>query len=257
MSKLRTVCALALSLVSSGLAQDTRGKVQGLVTDATQAVVATASVTLVNDNTNVTAVQQSNASGQYVFDFVLPGNYTLTVELTGFKKVTQKNILVQARGSVTVNAVLEPGATRDSVTVEAAPVAVNFNDSTMSVTLDTKMVNSLPVINRNPFLLASLNPAVVVRSSTEQSAYHHWAASQLDVGGNTSTKNDIILDGSPSMTTQKSSYTPPMDAVQELNLQQNAIDAEFGHSAGGVLSLSMKSGTNNLHGTAYYLYSED
>ena len=165
----------------------------------------------------------------------------------------QKNILVQARGDVTVDARLDVGNTNETVTVEASPVTVQFNTSTMGLTLDTKMTNNLPIIHRNPFLLAALDPAVVVRSSTEQNPFHHWAASQLDVGGSTSTKNDIVLDGAPSMVTQKSSYTPPMDAVQQVNLQQNAVDAEFGHSAGGVLSVEMKSGTNAIHGTAYYL----
>lgn len=240
-------------LASLAFGQDTRARVQGVITDSTQAVIAGASVALRNNNTGVQATQQTNQSGVYLFDFVLPGNYTLTVEMQGFKQFQQRNILVQARGDVTVNATLEIGATRETVTVEATPVAVQFNTTTMALTLDTKMANSLPVINRNPFLLVALNPAVVVRSSNEQSPYHHWAANQFDVGGNTNTKNDIILDGAPSMTAQKSSYTPPMDAVQEVNLQQNAVDAEFGHSAGGVISLQMKSGTNDFHGTAYYL----
>jgi len=237
----------------SAFAQDTRARLQGLVTDSTQAVIAGATVTLRNDNTGTQATQQTNQGGTYLFDFVLPGNYTVTIEMSGFKQFQQKNILVQARGDVTVNATLDIGNTRETVTIEASPVAVQFNTTTMSLTLDTKMANSLPVINRNPFLLVALNPAVVVNSTNEQSPYHHWAANQFDVGGNTNTKNDIILDGAPSMTTQKSSYTPPMDAVQEVNLQQNAVDAEFGHSAGGIISMQMKSGTNEFHGTAYYL----
>ena len=246
--------ALLVSVsLTTAAAQDTRARVQGIVADSTQAVIVGAAVVLSNDNTGVTTTQQTNSSGQYIFDLVLPGNYTLTVEMTGFRKFVQKNILVQARGDVTVNAVLEVGSVGESVTVEASPVAVQFNTTTMAMTLDTKMANSLPIIHRNPFLLVSLNPATVIRSTNEQSPFHHWAASQFDVGGNTNTKNDIILDGAPSMTTQKSSYTPPMDAVQEVNLQQNAVDAEFGHSAGGVLSVQMKSGTNELHGTAYYL----
>lgn len=244
-----------LAVVSTGalFAQDTRGKVQGSVTDASGAVVAGAAVVLSNDNTGIAVNQTTSQVGQYLFDFVLPGNYTVTIELQGFRKFVQRNILVQARADVTVNAALEVGSTNESVTVDASPVNVQFNTSTMALTLDTKMANSLPIIHRNPFLLVSLNPATVIRSSTEQSPFHHWAASQFDVGGNTSTKNDIILDGSPSMTTQKSSYTPPMDAVSEVNLQQNAVDAEFGHSAGGVLSVAMKSGTNEWHGTGYYL----
>jgi hypothetical protein len=248
------VSALAVYVLAGLLpAQDTRGRVQGIVTDPSQAVVSGAVVTLSNDNTGVQTNQATNQVGQYIFDFVLPGRYTVSVQLSGFRTFTQRNVLVQSRGDVTVNAQLEVGTVGESVTVDAAPVAVQFNTSTMSLTLDTKMANDLPIIHRNPFLLVSLNPATVIRSTTEQSPFHHWAASQFDVGGSTNTKNDIILDGAPSMTAQKSSYTPPMDAVQEVNLQQNAVDAEYGHSAGGVLSVQMKSGTNDFHGTAYYL----
>ena len=243
----------SLLALSAAWAQDSRGKIQGRVIDASDAVIVGAAVTLLNNNTGVSANAQTSANGQYIFDFVSPGTYSVTVELAGFNKFVQKNITVQARADVTVDARLQTGSTKESITIEASPVAVQFNTSTMGLTIDTKMTNNLPIIHRNPFLLAALNPATVVRSSTEQSPFHHWAASQLDVGGNTSTKNDIILDGSPSMTTQKSSYTPPMDAVSEVNLQQNAIDAEFGHSAGGVLSVSMKSGTNAFKGTGYYL----
>ena len=244
-------CILALAVLA--VAQDTRGKLQGVVSDSSGAIVAGANVTLQNDETNVQAQAKTSPTGQYLFDFVQPGKYTVKVELTGFKSFLQKNILVQARGDVSVNATLTIGNTNEQITVESAPVSVEFNTSSMGLTVNTRMANSLPIIHRNPFLLVSLNPATVIRSTTEQSPFHHWAASQFDVGGNTSTKNDIILDGSPSMTAQKSSYTPPMDSVQEVNLQQNAVDAEFGHSAGGVLSVQMKSGTNGYHGTVYYL----
>ncbi|MBI2685004.1 MAG: carboxypeptidase regulatory-like domain-containing protein [Acidobacteria bacterium] len=242
-----------LLAVPAAWSQDTRGKIQGRVSDASDAVIVGAAVTLLNSNTGVSVNATSSANGQYLFDFVIPGTYSITVEMSGFSKFVAKDILVQARADITIDARLQTGSTRESITVEASAVAVQFNTSTMGLTIDTKMTNNLPIIHRNPFLLAALNPSVVVRSSTEQSPFHHWAASQLDVGGNTSTKNDIILDGSPSMTGQKSSYTPPMDAVSEVNLQQNAVDAEFGHSAGGVLSVSMKSGTNDYKGTAYYL----
>jgi Carboxypeptidase regulatory-like domain len=249
-----TWMALCLAvLVATAQAQDSRGKLQGLVTDASNAVVSGATVTLRNDNTGVQAQQPTGHTGQYLFDFVLPGTYTVTIEMTGFKQFQQRNVLVQARGDVTVNATLALGNTRETITVEATPVTVQFNTTTMALTLDTKMANSLPIISRNPFLLVALNPATVVRSTNEQSPFHHWSANEFDVGGNTNRKNDLILDGSPSMTTQKSSYTPPMDAVSEVNLQQNSVDAEFGHSAGGVISIQMKSGTNDFHGTSYYL----
>lgn len=253
MSSFRILSVSLCLLAAPVFSQDVRARVQGLVTDSSQAVVAGAEVVLLNEGTNVTATTKSNNNGQYLFDFVIAGNYSITVELQGFRKFVQRNILVQSRGDVTVDARLDVGSTSDAVTVEASPVAVQFNTSTMGLTLDKKMTNELPVINRNPFLLAQLNPAAVIRSTTEQSPYHHWAATQVDVGGNTSTKNDVVVDGAPNMASEKSAYTPAMDAVQEVNIQQNAVDSEFGHSAGGVITVQMKSGTNEFHGTGYYL----
>jgi len=253
MMRLFRVAPLLCLFASASLAQDVRARVQGLVTDSSQAVIAGADVVLLNTGTNVTATTKTNQNGQFLFDFVIAGDYTVTVELQGFRKFVQKSILVQSRGDVTVDARLEVGSTSDAVTVEASAVSVQFNTSTMGLTLDKKMTNELPVINRNPFLLAQLNPASVLRSTTEQSPYHHWASTQIDVGGNTTTKNDVVVDGAPNMASEKSSYTPAMDAVAEVSVQQNAVDAEFGHSAGGIISVQMKSGTNEFHGTTYYL----
>jgi len=247
--RLAMVCALAIPM----FAQDVRGRVQGFVSDSSQAAIAGAQVVLTNTATNVTATTTTKENGQYLFDFVIGGDYSVTVEMQGFRKFIQKNIVVQSRADITVDARLEIGAATEAVTVEGAPVSVQFNSSTVALTIDKKMTNELPIINRNPFLLAQLNPASVLRSTTEQSPYHHWASTQIDVGGNTSTKNDVVVDGSPNMASEKAAYTPAMDAVQEVSIQQNAVDSEFGHSAGGIIAVQMKSGTNEFHGTAYYL----
>ncbi|MEX2301840.1 MAG: carboxypeptidase-like regulatory domain-containing protein [Bryobacterales bacterium] len=243
----------ALLFSATAAAQELRGRVQGIVSDSSGAVIPAARVTLRNVNTNVETLRETGATGQYVFDQVLPGSYELRVEVDGFRSFVQQNILVQTRADVTVNAALEVGAIAETVTVEESPVAVSFNQTTMETTLDTKMANELPIIHRNPFLLAQLDPAVVYRGNQETSPYHHWAASQLDVGGNTSYKNNVLLDGVPQLVGAKGTYVPAMDAVSEVNVQQNAVDAEYGHSAGGIVSVQMKSGTNDWHGSAYYL----
>ena len=154
---------------------------------------------------------------------------------------------------MTVNAAMVVGNTREAVTVEASPVAVQFNTASMSNTVDMRMADSLPEISRNPFMMVSLDPAVVVNSTTQQEPFHFWAASQFSIGGPTNTMNDIILDGSPNMAVAKSGYTPPQDAVQQTSIQQSAVDAEYGHSAGGVIGVITKSGTNEIHGSAYYM----
>ncbi|MCW5979342.1 MAG: TonB-dependent receptor [Bryobacteraceae bacterium] len=246
--------AISCLLFSPAVAQDYRAKVQGVVTDSSQAVVSGAKVTLHNDKTGVDSVRTTNVTGNYVFDFVEPGAYTVTVELEGFSKFVQQGVAVLVRGDVTVNAQLTIGQVSEAVTVQAEAVSVQFNTSTMELTVDRKMLMDLPVMQRNPFTLALLDPAVVNRywDVAHRNPFYMWSSSQIDVGGNTTTKNDLLIDGSPVQIGVKGSYAPPMDAVQEFSVQQNSVDAEFGHSAGGIMSVGMKSGTNEIHGTTYY-----
>ena len=246
-----------LLLFGNGVAhsQDYRGKVQGVVTDSSAASVPLAKLTLRNVNAGTETVQLSNMQGQYVFNFVEPGTYSLSAELPGFSKFTQGNIRVQTRADVTVDITLNPGALNKTVSVSADAIPVlQFNTSTMELTVDRKMLMDMPVLGRNPFTLAVLDPAVVSRQSVAEgnNPFAQWSSSRLDVGGSTSLMNDLLLDGAPLQFSTKGGYAPPMDAVQEFSVQQNSVNAEFGHSAGGILSLSMKSGTNDLHGTAYY-----
>jgi hypothetical protein len=247
------VFLLLLALAVSLAAQETRGRVQGDVHDPSGALVAGASVTLSNDDSGVRATKSTGETGHYMFDMVVPGHYTVTVEAAGFKAFVQKNVLIEVSGDISVDGALQVGSAQDAITVEAAPVSVEFNTSTMSNTVDMRMADSLPEISRNPFMMVSLDPAVTVNSTTQQEPFHFWAASQFSIGGPTNTMNDILLDGSPNMAVAKSGYTPPVDAVQQTSIQQNGVDAEYGHSAGGVIGLITKSGSNEIHGTAYYM----
>jgi Carboxypeptidase regulatory-like domain len=233
-------------------AQDYRAKVQGLVTDSSDAIVPGAKVSLQNNGTGIVAVREVGTNGAYIFDSVEPGTYTVTAELQGFSKQVHENVLVQTRADVSVNFSLKPGGTVETVTVTSAAVSLQFNSSTRELTVDRKMLMDLPVKARNPFTLALLDPAVVSRYTSEKNPFFMWSSSSVDVGGNTNQKNDLLLDGAPIQIGPKGSYAPPMDAVQEFSIQQNSVDAEFGHSGGGTMSVSTKSGTNEIHGTAYY-----
>jgi hypothetical protein len=232
--------------------QDYRAKIQGIVTDTSDAAVADAKVTIRNINTGITATRDTQANGQYLFDNVEPGSYVVSAEFQGFSRQQQEGVLVQTRADVTVNFQLKPGAVVETVTVTSQAVSLQFNTTTRELTIDRKMLMDLPVKARNPFTLALLDPAVVSRYTAEKNPFFMWSSSQMDVGGNTTTKNDLLLDGAPLQIGPKGSYAPPMDAVQEFSIQQNSVDAEFGHSAGGTMSVSMKSGTNDIHGTGYY-----
>ena len=252
----RWVCALvaALLVATPALGQEYRGRVQGSLTDETQLAVPGAQVTLRNDATGVSVTRTTGPEGRYLFDYVDPGTYTLTAELSGFATVVQRNVVVQARGDVTADVMMKVAALSETVTVETQPIAIQFNTSTKDLTLDQSFLESIPNITRNPTQLAYLSP--VVRNAgnkNEVSPYHHWAGNDMDIGGGTRRRNDVLLDGTPLEAGPKVAYTPPMDAIAEFNVSTNAVDAEFGHSAGGIISMSLKSGTNAYHGTGYYV----
>ena len=206
---------LLLLLAAVGSSQSYRGRVQGLVSDPTQAVIGGATVTLLNTGTGVKVVRQSTETGLFLFDSVDPGTYSVTVELTGFTKFIQENIVVQTRGDVTVNAVLKPGSVQESITVAESPVDVQFNSSSKDFTLDSKLAAEIPRIDRNPFKLTLLAPSAT-NTRGEMQPYHSWAANSVDLGGGTNLKNDLQVDGSPIGLGHKNSYPPNTDAVQEV-----------------------------------------
>ena len=243
---------LTFSLTTS--AQDYRAKLQGAVTDQANAAVANASVVLKNIGTGVEVTRQSNSEGRYIFDFIESGTYTVTVSASGFKRFEQRSILVQNRGDLTVDAHLETGAVSESVTIVDTPVAVQFNSSSDSTTIGNELINQLPLRGRNPYNVIALDPTINggENANGENRPYHHAFANEFDAGGGTTRANDIQLDGVPLTSSYKTSYTPSIEAVQEVSFQKNAVDAEYGYSAGGIVTLNMKSGTNKFHGSTYY-----
>src|SRR5215813_13165773 len=248
--------SLALLIVMSALAlaQDYRGKVQGVVTDTSNAALAGASVTLRNDGTGVEVTRQTNSEGRYIFDFVESGVYTVIVQATGFKKFEQRGFTVQNRGDVTVDARLQIGGVTEVVTVQDSPVAVQFNSASDTTTIGNEIINQIPLRGRNPYNVIALDPTINggENANGENRPYHHAFANEFDAGGQTTRANDIQLDGVPLTSSYKTSYTPSIEAVQEVSFQKNAVDAEYGYSAGGIVVLNMKSGTNSYHGSAYY-----
>ncbi len=148
--KLRFQIVLAFLLAGGLSAQEYRGRVQGVVTDSTQAIVAGATVTLRNVATGVAATRQTDMRGRYIFDLIEPGGYSVMVELEGFNRFLRENILVQNRSDITVDAQLHVGGVTETVTVSGSPVSVQFNTTSMEVTLDHSMVENLPLVERNP-----------------------------------------------------------------------------------------------------------
>jgi hypothetical protein len=244
---------LALLAASAG-AQDYRGRVQGSVVDSSKGALPGVTVTLTNNATAVAVPTVSDAEGRYIFDFVEPGIYTVTAELEGFRTAEQQNVRVQQRMTLTVDLLLEIGTFEEKVVVTVAPVAVQFTNSSSDLTLEKQLLDQVPVAGRNPYSLSNLDPTVtlVAGNANENRPYHHAYANEYDAGGGTQRRNDVLLDGVPLGASYKTSYTPAMDAVEEITIAKNSVDAENGNSLGGVISLNMKSGTNDFHGSGYF-----
>ena len=247
-----TLTLILASCLGMSLAQDCRGKVQGIVADSSQAVIAGAKVTLINVNTGVASTKESNSLGNYRFDFVEPGTYRIEAVMGGFAKSIQQNVVVQTEGDVTVNFTLQPGRVSQSVTVSANAVELQMNTTTKDLTVTSAQLSQLPFQERNPFTAALLDPAVVNVYPSPPKPYYMWQATEMDFGGQTSRQNDVLIDGSSATIGPKGTYTPTVEGVQEEVVEQVAVDAEYGHSAGGVISMSTPQGTNSFHGSVFY-----
>jgi hypothetical protein len=138
------------------------------------------------------------------------------------------------------------------VSVSEAPSVVEFKSTSSDLKLEHELLDQVPISGRNPYNLASLDPTITASPATnENRPYHHAFANDYDAGGGTRRANDVLLDGVPLGASYKTAYTPAVDAVEEITISKTSVDAENGHSLGGIISLNMKSGTNDLHGSAY------
>lgn len=246
------VSFLLLSCWTVCRAQDYRATLQGLVTDSSGAAVPDAQLTLLNVKTGVSRVEPANGQGEYSFKLVEPGSYDVMAEMTGFSKTIARGVRVEASGDVTINLSLQPGLLSQAVSVTADPVELQLDTSSKSLTLTQEQIANLPVQDRSPFSFAFLDPAVQNNYPASSTPFHMWQASEMDFGGRTSRQNDVLIDGSPVQIGPKGSYTPTVDATQDMVVEQVAVDAEYGHTAGGVINIATREGTNEAHGDAYY-----
>ncbi len=251
LSKLTRIGIVIVLAATGILAQDYRGRMQGTVVEATKSVIAGATVTLTNNETAVATVRQTNQNGVYLFDLIVPGTYTVTVEAPGFSRFEAKNIVMRQRADVTVDAMLSVGAVTESVTVSSQSAQVQFNSSKLETTIDSQIAGAIPQYQRNPFFFSRLDPSVVQSDTRlESQPYHSTGTGTQTVGG--VTGSDFQVDGSPVGLGNFTGYVPSPDMVQEVNVQVNAIDAEFGQSTGAAVSVTLKSGTNKFTGVAFY-----
>lgn len=246
------LCLVLGSVLLAAEAQESRGWILGRVTDSSGAAVANCRVTALNGATKTQVSGTSNQEGNYEIPYLIPGDYRVTAEMQGFAKAVRENVEIRTADRLTLDFQLQVGALTDAITVSAETPMLETATASSGMMMDERRVKELPVVGGNAMYLTRLSAGVVVSGG-------HSAGNPTDLGGATGVivngvrdgNTEASLDGVPNMQGTNSAYSPPQDLVQEFKVQTNNYDATIGRSAGAVVNVSMKSGSNQLHGTAY------
>lgn len=249
---LRNLSLLLLALNISIFAQVSSGTITGSVRDSNNAAITGAKVKITKTATSVTRETVTDERGEFSAPNLRPGEYSVTVTASGFQGRNFTGIVLAVDKTVNLPAVLQVGAVEQTVDVTGAAPLVDSSTSSLGQVIDNKKIVDLPLNGRNPFALGLL---------TGFSTPVKGVASNLPfvAGGGRWQNNDVLLDGIDNNTMASGggigvtglNYTPSVDAVAEFKVKTNNYSAEFGHSAGTIISATTKSGTNQLRGALW------
>lgn len=250
----RVLLSTALAVFACGvslLAQETRAIITGTVSDPQGAAVPAAKLEIRNLETNVTTATQTNGSGIYTSPPINPGQYAVTVTAAGFKAAVE-NMELRSSDRKAIDFKLQLGAASETVSVTAeAPLLDNVTGS-RSNTINQSLVESVPTYAKDVFQLARYSAG-----STGGTTVRPFDGGDNGVSILGGTNNEVLLDGSPNTyresTGAANTISPPPDAVGEVKIITNVYDAELGRTGGGVVSVSIKSGSNQYHGSVSWL----
>src|SRR5579872_3743971 len=242
--------------------QTQSARLVGTVHDSTGAVVPNAKVIATNVATKVTTDATTNATGDYVLPALQPGNYSLTVEATGFRKAAVEGIELDAASNVSQAVTLEVGQMTEVVEVTANVVSVNTTDAQVANTVTMKDIETLPQIARQPLVLAIFQPGVQIfptaNGSSSGADYSFAHVNGLRGGSNNNTLDGIDVNDSVAPRMGLTLTANNTDSVEEARIVTDGGKAEYGRNAGAQIQLITRSGTNQFHGNAFdYLRNRD
>jgi hypothetical protein len=236
------------------LGQSERGNITGVVTDPTRAVIPGAEITVVAITTNLTQATISGSGGEYNVP-VAPGTYQVQVSLPGFKKYIADKVVVTAATTVRLDIKLELGQLSDVIEVSPDLAQLQTENAKISTAVQNRLVDELPLVVGG----ALRSPFDLVRITAESKG----SGNAISLGGGQAAAWDATLDGI-SVTTNRSAdaaeiayTTPSVEAITEFTVDTNGFKAEYGQAGGGVMTFVSKSGTNQIHGSAYNFLRND
>lgn len=246
-------------------AQEFRATILGTVTDPQSAIIPGASVEVKNLATNAVVNTVTNNSGNYTVPFLPTGNYTITVTQAGFKSSIRERVELRVGDRLQIDFKLEVGGVTEQVMVTAETPLLETASASKGQVIDSAKVQDLPLLGRNPFMLAALASGVQytpTQSSRSNRPFDNGGMDSFSINGGRQTTNEFLLDGVPDTNVESGSpsnlsFVPAPDATEEFKVQTNTYDAQYGRSGGGVVNVSLKGGSNQLHGALYEYFRND
>ena len=249
--------AFALGAMVARAQVDT-GTILGTVTDTTGAVVPGATVTIVNHETSATLTATTKADGRFEFTPLHIGSYRIVVEAPNFKKAIIQSVLLDIQQHAVVNVDLQPGAVTENVVVTEAPELMQTQSGSVGQVIEEKTIEDLPLNGRDYTMLVLLAPGVTI---PQQGAR---ASNQFVANGARVAQNDYLLDGIDNNSNsvdyldgKADVIKPPVDAIAEFKLMTSDFPAEFGRAGGAIVNATLKSGSNNFHGSVWEFFRND
>ncbi len=234
-------------------AQDFRGGITGTVADKTGGVLPGVTITVTNANTGVAQTTVSNADGLYQVFYLNPGSYSVTAELPGFKKVVRSANEIRVGDVLRVDLTMETGPLEETVTVLAEAPMLNSTTGISGTSVTSKQIEQLPLGDGTAYMLTRLAPGIMDSSDLHFARPADNGNLAGIVANGVQGGNEFTIDGAPNLSNARGvGFSPPSDAIAEFKVQTNAFDAQAGHTAGAVVNLALKSGTNAVRGAASY-----
>ncbi|MGD0570995.1 MAG: carboxypeptidase regulatory-like domain-containing protein [Candidatus Sulfotelmatobacter sp.] len=257
---LETVCLVAaISLLVPTLlfAQGTGGRILGRIADPTGAVIAHVKAVATNEATGVNLSTESNDNGEYVFPEVPVGVYTLSFELTGFKKGVRHGVSLDLNQVITLNMVMQLGQAQEVVDVTSEAPLVDTTSTQLGAVMDSQQVSNLPLNSRDTYQLLQLQPGVMSTTGSSNSLiYGSDSPGAVSVNGGRGRANNFSVNGGDAndLFVNLPTVQPSPDSIQEFRVITNTFDAEYGRNSGSVVNVVTKSGTNQWHGSGYEFF---
>src|SRR5271155_901379 len=230
-----------------------RAQLNGTVLDESGGAVNKASIALRELDTNQLYTSASNDSGYYVVPNVIPGRYELKVSFAGFATYIQTGLVVTVGQFATINITLKVQARGEQVVVTTETPEIEPSRTEISQVISTQQIADLPISGRLFTDFALLTPGVATGRTSLQSTITEFEVTRISFGGMRDLSNAVTVDGADAINTATGSQrsTPSQEAVSEFRVVNNGFGAEYGRALGGIVNIVTKSGTNDMHGSAY------